>query len=185
MLLHLRGCLIAAAADRAAPTWLFRWCQTSLLHPPASHARTGPKELLLRLVEDHYPLPPDPYAEDADAGEEQWGLRACACVCALTRDADTHKCTGCGLRARLLSGRASVAAAPRHQHAHARPHSLACYAPMQTPRTLMRSSTWPRCQKQPRATGWRAEKRRCAPPSPSPSATRSSQSRVREEGEAR
>ena len=29
---------------------------------------SGPKELLLRLVDIHYPLPPDPNAEDAEAG---------------------------------------------------------------------------------------------------------------------
>ncbi|GAB4817769.1 hypothetical protein N2152v2_004815 [Parachlorella kessleri] len=29
---------------------------------------SGPRELLLKLVEDYYPLPPDPSAEDAEAG---------------------------------------------------------------------------------------------------------------------
>ena len=34
----------------------------------AAAAGAGPKELLLRLVENYYPLPPDPDAEEAEAG---------------------------------------------------------------------------------------------------------------------
>jgi hypothetical protein len=30
----------------------------------------GPKELLLKLVEDYYPLPPDPTNEEEEAGEQ-------------------------------------------------------------------------------------------------------------------
>lgn len=41
--------------------------QLSCRHPPP----TGPKELLIRLVEHYYPLPPNPNALEEEAGGQQ------------------------------------------------------------------------------------------------------------------
>lgn len=39
--------------------------------PTCPPAPPGPKELLLKLVEDYYPLPKDPYDTDNEAGESR------------------------------------------------------------------------------------------------------------------